>query len=81
MFRFEEVMRDKQNKGRKPLTITLTAEEYQRLRDEDCGVCLACGEIIDCGVEPDARNYHCDSCGKDRVFGIEEAMLMGRIKF
>jgi hypothetical protein len=81
MFRFEDVMRDKENRGKKPITITLTAEQYQRLRDEDSGVCLNCGEIAEGGVEPDARNDPCDTCGKRRVFGIEEAMLMGRIKF
>ena len=43
----------------------------------DCGegVCLACGEFQD-GCEPDARNYTCDSCGKNKVFGAEEAILM-----
>lgn len=40
------------------------------------GICLACGEIQD-GVEPDARGYECDCCEKRRVYGIEEALMMG----
>ena len=47
--------------------------------DGTIGVCLACG-MDAYGVEPDARNYKCEDCGKCEVFGIEEAALMGRIE-
>ena len=40
------------------------------------GVCIACGEDAD-GCEPDARNYKCECCGENKVFGAEEAMMMG----
>lgn len=39
------------------------------------GFCLACGDDAD-GVEPDARNYPCHSCGKRQVFGAEEVLVM-----
>ena len=39
------------------------------------GFCRACGHEAD-GCEPDARNYTCDNCGKDQVFGAEELLLM-----
>jgi hypothetical protein len=42
------------------------------------GVCLACGAEAD-GCEPDARNYTCDNCGEDQVFGASEALLGGLI--
>jgi hypothetical protein len=42
------------------------------------GICLDCGEIQYGGIEPDARDYPCDSCGKHKVYGLEEAVLMGR---
>ena len=42
------------------------------------GICLSCGEIHYGGVEPDARCYHCDACGADMVYGLEEALIMGR---
>lgn len=43
------------------------------------GFCLACGEEQE-GCEPDARNYLCESCGKHRVFGAQEILLMGAFK-
>lgn len=35
------------------------------------GFCKACGAEHD-NCEPDARNYKCDHCGKNEVFGAEE---------
>ena len=42
---------------------------------EDMGFCLSCGDEA-YGVEPDARKYECESCGKDKVYGAEELLLM-----
>jgi hypothetical protein len=39
------------------------------------GFCIACGAMAD-GVEPDARKYECDSCGKPKVYGAEELLMM-----
>ncbi len=39
------------------------------------GFCHACGEDAD-GVEPDARNRECESCGEKQVFGAEETFMM-----
>ena len=38
------------------------------------GFCKACGAQHD-GIEPDARNYTCEECGEDQVFGAEELVL------
>lgn len=38
------------------------------------GFCVACGDSCD-GVEPDARGYLCDNCGKHEVYGAEELLL------
>jgi len=38
-------------------------------RDDNTGFCKACGKEVS-GVEPDARNYECDACGKHQVFGL-----------
>jgi len=35
------------------------------------GFCNACGDPCD-GVEPDAQNYECETCGEHEVFGAEE---------
>jgi uncharacterized OB-fold protein len=42
--------------------------------EEFAGVCKACGAIA-YEVEPDARNYACEECGEDEVFGAEEIVI------
>jgi len=42
---------------------------------DSMGFCLACGEEA-YGVEPDARKYTCESCGKPKVYGAEEILMM-----
>ena len=37
------------------------------------GFCTTCGEGAD-GVEPDAREYHCEGCGAHAVYGAEELL-------
>ena len=46
-----------------------TSEDYR-------GFCLACGQTAH-GVEPDAREYICESCGEPKVYGAEECLIMG----
>lgn len=41
------------------------------------GYCLGCGAESG-AVEPDAVGYACDACGKPRVCGAEQLLLMGR---
>lgn len=47
--------------------------------DDGSGFCLACGHETE-GVEPDARKYTCDSCGKPTVYGLPELIMMGIAK-
>ena len=43
---------------------------------DDCiGFCLECGES-QCGCEPDATEYTCESCGASAVYGAEELLIM-----
>ena len=44
--------------------------------DENAAFCLACGEMH-FGVEPDAREYECESCGENKVYGAQEIIIMG----
>lgn len=44
--------------------------------DDNLGFCTSCGAEA-FGVEPDARNYECESCGAHKVFGAEELLIMG----
>lgn len=49
---------------------------YRRLVSLDNpGFCLDCGADAD-GIEPDARQFRCDSCGLPAVFGADEVLLM-----
>ena len=44
--------------------------------DEMVGWCISCGEQHDC-IEPDARGYTCEACGKPTVYGAEEILIGG----
>lgn len=58
--------------------ITIDAEQYESMREDSGGFCLAC-KAEAYGVEPDARRYECESCGEKAVYGIEELLIMGKI--
>ena len=60
--------------------IKMTEEQYEEYRDDSCGICLECGDVTYGGVEPDAECYECEDCGEEKVYGIEEALLMGEIE-
>lgn len=64
---------------KKPV-LYLSESEYRNLSDDYCGFCLACGDVVYGDTEPDARGYTCDACDAPKVFGIDEAMLMGRVR-
>lgn len=64
----------------KPLkTIYLTEDEYLEHTDAYDGVCLGCGKWTSGGVEPDAEKYRCEDCGEAKVYGTEQAMVIGRL--
>lgn len=60
--------------------LKITEAEYEELCETSSGVCLACWEIAHGDTEPDAENYPCESCGKDKVQGIENAMVDGNVQ-
>lgn len=66
--------------GRKLYRFEMDESEYAETHDEGAGACIACGEEAS-GVEPDARQYPCGSCGERKVYGLEELLLMGYVKF
>lgn len=43
--------------------------------DDNLGFCTACGAEA-CCVEPDARQYECEQCGENAVYGAEELLIM-----
>lgn len=42
--------------------------------DDYIGFCVGCGTETS-GVEPDARNFHCETCDRPLVFGAEELLF------
>lgn len=54
----------------------LAAAEESTFGMGNTGFCTACGESQE-GCEADARNYPCDACGKAKVFGAMELIIMG----
>jgi hypothetical protein len=47
--------------------------------EEGCfGICIACGEMAE-QIEPDGRGIECECCKKNKVYGLEEALMMGFI--
>lgn len=58
------------------ITIQAIVEAVHRYRStlDNPGFCLACGCEVE-GVEPDAREYECEACGEQEVYGAEELLL------
>lgn len=54
-------------------------DEVREMEDESTGWCLACGATGQ-PAEPDAVRYTCDECGKAKVFGCMELVLMGLVR-
>jgi ribosomal protein L37E len=42
--------------------------------DDNRGFCVACGDEA-YNVEPDAKEYTCESCGSPSVYGAEELLI------
>lgn len=65
------------SKIHKSLTVerVMAAAESQMFGLENPGFCIACGERRE-GCEPDAMQYPCEACGKNKVYGAAELLLM-----
>lgn len=56
------------------IDVLLAAVERRITTLDNPGFCVQCGAESD-SCEPDARNYQCDECGANAVFGAEELLL------
>lgn len=52
----------------------IDAVERRMTTLDNPGFCIACGEEQD-GCEPDAREYECESCGENKVYGADELLM------
>ena len=55
-------------------------ETQAEMQNDNVGLCVGCGEEA-FGVEPDARKYECESCEKRMVYGLQELVIMGLVRF
>lgn len=57
----------------------ITADLLMEAAENDSctGFCTACGTEHS-GIEPDAEDYECESCGQHRVCGAEQLLLLGK---
>lgn len=58
----------------------MSEAEYLEYRDLDMGMCTHCGNINDDFHEPDATDYPCTNCEKNKSHGIEQCLIMGFIE-
>ena len=58
---------------------TFQLEEIEEAMESYTGFCIECGAERDC-CEPDAREYQCEDCGKNKVYGAEELLIMGLVQ-
>ena len=58
---------------------SMTTSEFNHHDDCSDGACLGCGILVVGGMEPDAREYECESCGEFKNYGMAELLVMGKI--
>ncbi len=52
----------------------MTFDELEEHMDSDDGWCVHCKGVTRFGgCEPDARQYNCEECGQNSVYGMKEA--------
>jgi len=62
------------------VSIKLTSQQIKGMMNFSEGICESCWETT-CGmVEPDAEGYECGCCGKNSVYGIDQAILLGIVE-
>lgn len=72
------MIEQKQEQKKKVLPFKMLEATYQHLDEESGGACVRCGGV-QFETEPDARQYECEGCGQNGVYGFQELMMMGRI--
>lgn len=56
-----------------------TLEDLEQADADGDGFCVECGNCQS-GVEPDAREYECESCSAMKVYGAAELIIMGLVE-
>jgi hypothetical protein len=59
--------------------LRLSKEKYKEMFDNLIGYCLSCKLEKDC-VEPDVAYCVCSTCGKSKLFGVEELLFEDKLE-
>lgn len=60
------------------MSVTFQLQDIEEAMEAQSGFCTNCGAERDC-CEPDAREYDCEECGENKVYGAEELIFMGLV--
>lgn len=66
---------DRASKDKRARRVTIDQIIEAAQAEDNIGFCIACGHE-QFGCEPDARGYTCEECGKNKVFGAEELLII-----
>jgi len=58
----------------------ISMSRYEEATENSEGYCSACKKWTAECCEPDAREYECPRCKQPKVYGCEEAMMMGLVE-
>ena len=61
------------------MAISIEKNLYMELRESYSGICISCQKVKWGDTEPDAEDYPCEHCGKNKVQGIENLLICGLI--
>lgn len=61
--------------------IAISESRFEEAVENNEGFCTNCQEFTADQCEPDACEYKCPECGLSKVYGAEEALMMGAIEF
>jgi hypothetical protein len=63
------------------MSVAVSESEFANQVETNGGFCTTCKEFTANCCEPDARRRRCEVCGKNTVYGAEEALLRGFVGF
>jgi hypothetical protein len=63
----------------KLIGFAMSEADFKNRDDQYVGLCLKCGHERSC-CEPDAREYDCEECDENQVYGMQELLVMGKIR-
>jgi hypothetical protein len=63
-----------------PEVFEVDKQKYDDLAEGFGGICLACGEFYEGAIDPEAEEEECPSCGEVKLYGIEQAVYLERVR-